>query len=245
MPQVNDRLLEQFFTATELGPIVDAMNLLMRRADRTDVEPLLTALNDPWDRRRFGAVYALGWNRKDARIIHPLIGVLSNKNETPYVRAQAAECLGRCGGGKSIRPLIANSTDASEDVRLWCVFALGRIRQDNPHKRHPKLPWRALRRALMARVNDHANPQHARLGWSVHLEALAMLAGEDPADPPTRLFRETINRALQDPIHNPDLWRWATASMTRRDNHMHGEAVSILEANRVRPGTAASIEVAP
>ena len=68
------------------------------------------------------------------RVIDPLLAVLNNKDETPYVRTQAAECLGSHASRKVVHALIANSTDHCEDLRFWCVFALGRIRQDNPYK---------------------------------------------------------------------------------------------------------------
>ena len=205
--------LDRFFDA-EMGK---ATHELMLRADRNDVPRLLIALTDPLPSRRGAAVHALGSQHQDVRIIEPLIDVLNNKQEMPCVRTQAAECLALHASRKVANALIANSTDECEDVRFWCVFALGQIRQGNPHKLHPRLPWRKMRRALVERLHDQGDPQQAVAGWTVHLEALAALAGKDSADPPTRLFRQTMDRAVMDPINHPKLWRWVEAYATGRE----------------------------
>lgn len=96
-------LLDRFFGATDWVEIVDPARDVSVRNDPADVPPLLGALHDPLEARRWGAVYAPGFSRRDGRVARPLIEVLLNKQETARVRAQAAECLGMLGKRKPSR----------------------------------------------------------------------------------------------------------------------------------------------
>lgn len=170
-----------------------------------------------------------------------------------------------CRSRKAVPALIANSADSCDDVRFWCVFALGRLRRETRSNPRKLMPRRRIIRALEARVHDHGDPQYAVQGWTVHHEAIAQLKND--------LFRETLDRAVSDPINHPDLWRWGhqyatqrelkqreaivfeTAIrvlkdpvnnrhlfrwapeyyMTRRGRHLYYEAAKILKANKINP----------
>lgn len=135
--------------------------------------------------RRWGAIYAFAFARRDARAIDPLIAVLRNPEESVKVRGLAAECLSYTGNYRSVPALIESSRDPSPDIRFWCVFALGFFRRHLHHKaRSPAI------HALMARLNDHAYPE-ASMHWTVALEALAMLASNNSRSPENELISAT------------------------------------------------------
>jgi HEAT repeat protein len=82
---------------------------------------------------RLAIVYALAWQR-DMRSWPILIRILGNENESPVVRAQAAEGLSykfhrkrreTSGFRSAIKILVAALTDVSPDVRYYAAFALG------------------------------------------------------------------------------------------------------------------------
>ncbi|MBI1898499.1 MAG: HEAT repeat domain-containing protein [Acidobacteria bacterium] len=197
-------LLERFFGATDWVEIVDPARDLSVQDDPADVPPLLAALHDQLEARRWGAVYALGFSRRDGRVVRPLIQVLRNKQETPRVRAQAAECLGMLGKRKAVKALIQCCTDESAEVRFWSVFALGQY-----HWRRNKPP-RAVVRALESRLEDRESPDDRGNWWTVGLEALAMLRGRGPRHPAPQLFRDKVLRVFKDPLNHRDEWQWAT-----------------------------------
>jgi hypothetical protein len=160
-------------------------------------------LGDPFEPRRYGAVYALGFCRSDKRAVAPLIRVLEDRQEAPRVRALAAECLGNLGKRKAIKALIACSTDGSAEVRFWCVFALGQF-----WWRRDKRPI-AVVRALEARLDDTATPDDQEHWWSIGLEALAMLSRKRQGNPREREFTEKLIEALKDPLGHTEQWPWA------------------------------------
>jgi hypothetical protein len=150
--RMND-LLTKFSQAADWSGIMDLARELSVRDDPADVPGLQTALGDPLEARRYAAAYALGFSRRDKRAISPLIRVLENREETPRVRAQAAECLGMLGKRKAIRALIECSTDESAEVRFWCVFAMGQYWWRRRGRKRPSqlfVPWRPG--SLIARV---------------------------------------------------------------------------------------------
>lgn len=82
---------------------------------------------------RLSIVFALAWQR-DMRTWPIFIKLLGDRNESPAVRAQAAEGLaykfyqkrrGTSGFQSAIEILVAALTDASPDVRYYAAFALG------------------------------------------------------------------------------------------------------------------------
>jgi hypothetical protein len=198
-------LLDLFSKASNWSDLADLSRELSVRDDPADVPALQAALNDPLEARRYGAVYVLGFNRRDKRVVSTLIRVPQNQQETPRVRAQAAECLGYQGKRKAINALIQSSTDESAEVRFWCVFAMG---QYPWRRRGRKLPLTVVR-ALEARLGDNESPDDMANWWAVGLEALAMLAGRGRRHPANRMFRETVLRVLKDPLNHRDQWQWA------------------------------------
>jgi hypothetical protein len=217
-------LLEKFFRGTDWMEVVDPARDLSVRDDPADVPPLLAALKDPLEARRWGAVYALGFSRHDGRIVRPLIQVLLNKQETPRVRAQAAECLGMLGKRKAVKALIQCCTDESAEVRFWCVFGLGQY-----WWRRDKSPLLVIQ-ALEARLEDNESPDDRGNWWTVGLEALAMLRGRGPRHPGPRLFRDKILRVFRDPLNHPDEWQWATGYWDISDLYSEPEVRALFDA---------------
>ena len=191
--------LDRFLQAEDWDAIVTSALELGRHADPTDIPALVKALNDEVEARRLGAMLALG-SRRDGRIVRPLIRVLRNHQESPRIRGQAAETLALSGSRKALKALIECSIDNSAEVRFWCVFAMGQCR-----RRRNKTPL-AVVRALEARLDDCGT--HSDY-WTVGLEALAMLQGSSAKQSTRDKFRDTLLRALQDPLTHPDLWQWA------------------------------------
>jgi hypothetical protein len=201
-------LLDRFLQATEWGEVMQLACDLDNTGDPADVPALVAALRDPLEARRYGAAYSLGFSRRDGRSIAPLIGVLLDKQETPRVRGQVAECLGYQGRRKCLKALIACSADESAEVRFWCVFALGSYVRRRRQKRG-KTNW-SVARPLEARLKDSGLPEGRGMGYSVGLEALAMLARHvDERHFATHLYRETMRTALNDPVAYPEYWQWA------------------------------------
>ena len=195
-----DELLEQFVRATDPTQVEKSGAWLSLRHDAADLPVLMTALHDPMEARRWGAVYALG-NRGEKTAVVPIMNILLDKSETTWVRGQAAECLGILQQSRAIKTLIRCSRDPSPDVRFWCVFALGQITAFQRKKLS-----RAGVRALEARLDDDAVPE-APGWWPVRYEALAMLAGQSAQY--SALFRHELQRVLNDPVGEAKLWPWA------------------------------------
>ncbi len=216
--------LEKFFQATDWREVVASARELSVRDDPADVPRLLAALSDPIEARRWGAVYALGFSRRDERVVSPLIRVLLEKRETPWVRAQAAECLGMPGKRKAIQALIECSKDESAEVRFWCVFAMGQCRWRGRGRK----PLLAAIRALEARLGDSGSPDDRGDYWSVGLEALAMLRGTGARH--AKMFRETMLSILKDPMNHRDQWQWAASYWDSSDAFDGAEARSLFDA---------------
>ncbi|HZO55054.1 MAG TPA: HEAT repeat domain-containing protein [Bryobacteraceae bacterium] len=217
-------LLERFFGATDWAEIVDPARKLSTRDDPAEVLPLIAALSDPLEARRWGAVYALGFTRRDGRVIRPLIQVLLNREETPRVRAQAAECLGMQGKRKAVNALIKCCADDSAEVRFWSVFALGQYRW-----RRNKTP-RAVVRALEARLEDSESPDDRGNWWTVGLEALAMLRFSGPRHFGPRLFRDRVLQVFKDPLNHSDEWQWATGYWDISELYCELEVQALFDA---------------
>jgi len=163
-----------------------------------DVPLLLRLLNDPVEENRYGAAYALGFRYHDARVVRPLIRVLTNRQETPRVRGQAAESLRSRRTRKALKALIECSADESAEVRFWSVFSLG---QYSGRRKKTRL---AVVRALEQRLHDDGWPNW---GWTVGLEALAMLESKR-RHPAATMFCEKIFAVLRDPLNHADEWQW-------------------------------------
>ena len=82
---------------------------------------------------RLAVIFALTW-LSDMRSWAIFLKLLDDRNESPAVRAQAAEGLaykfhrkrkGTSGFQSAIKILVAALTDASPDVRYYAAFALG------------------------------------------------------------------------------------------------------------------------
>jgi HEAT repeat protein len=129
-----DQLLEEFLRATEFNKLIASGVSLSSRDDPDDVPVLFDALRDKVEARRWAAVYALGFTRRDRRAVVPLMNTLLDRNETVWVRSQAAECLGYLHCQRAIKVLIRCSRDPSSDLRFWCVFGLGQVARP-PRKR--------------------------------------------------------------------------------------------------------------
>jgi hypothetical protein len=200
-------LLEEFFQASDFPGMMDLARALSARDDPADVPGLQKALSDPLEARRYAAVYAMGFSRRDGRAVSPLIRVLENRQETPQIRAQAAECLGMVGKRKAIRALIQCSTDESAEVRFWCVFAMGQYSWGHRGRKRPL----SVVSALEARLSDGERPDDRGNYWAAGLEALAMLRGAGARHTATRLFRETMQSVLRDPLNHRERWQWAAS----------------------------------
>lgn len=171
------------------------------RDDPADEPMLLDALHDSREERRWGAVYALSSASRTHRAVIALMGVLLNRAETPLVRGQAAECLGMLGKSRATKALIRASRDPSPDVRFWCVFGLGQLNACSRRRL-----GRAGIRALEARLDDWAKPEGSNY-WPIRFEALAILQGLSEST--AAVFQQELQRVLDDPIANAELWPWA------------------------------------
>jgi hypothetical protein len=196
-----DDPLEQFLWETDPIELMECAKRLSSRDNPDDVPMLLDALSDGVEARRWGAVYVLGFARREPRAVIPLMNVLLDRTETVWVRSEAAEALGSLGHQRAIKALIRCSPDPSPDVRFWCVFALGQITAF----RRKKLT-RAGIRALESRLSDTALPND-KGWWPIRFEALAMLNGKSTKC--SQIFSEEMARVLDDPIAHADLWPWA------------------------------------
>ncbi len=88
---------------------------------------------------RVEAAYALGVLHGSARTM-ALERSLSNKSESPQVRAFAAEALVTGHRSTSHRVLLRTLKDSSAEVRFWCAYALGEL---GDRKALPTLRWLA------------------------------------------------------------------------------------------------------
>jgi HEAT repeat protein len=112
---------------------VAAALALGRLGSKRAVEPLLKAMfTDSHIQVREIATHALGELARELldepRILPAVIEVLSNQNEAPEVRGQAAEATTKfLGSSQAIGPLTAALQDAAVEVRFWSTFALGQL----------------------------------------------------------------------------------------------------------------------
>jgi HEAT repeat protein len=221
-----DELLQNFLEETDPGKVMDFAVSLSCRDHADDVPVLIEALKDKEEIRRLGAVYALGYSRREPRVVIPLMNVLLDPAETVRIRSQAAEFLGRLQHRRAIKALIRCSRDSSSDLRFWCVFALGQITA----VRRKRLT-RAGIRALEVRVLDYGWPEEGGW-WPIRFEALAMLDRKSPEY--SRIYREELTRVLADPIANAELWPWASTYATAEE--MNG-AIEMIAAAGLDPVT--------
>src|SRR3982751_2599997 len=92
-----DELLDEFLHATDFSTLMNLARDLSVRDDPADVRALQIALADPLEARRYAAVYALGFGRRDKRVTAPLIRILEDRAEAPRVRGrqQSASAMPR------------------------------------------------------------------------------------------------------------------------------------------------------
>jgi hypothetical protein len=236
-------LLHKLSRASEWGEIADLARELSVRDDPSDVPALIAALKDPVEARRFGAVYALGSSRRDRRAVAPLIEVLLDKldkKDTPRVRGQVAECIGKFGGRRVLRSLVECSTDDSAEVRFWCVFAIGQSGRRCRRRRH-KPPFLTIH-ALEARLEDNASPDSQGY-WPIRLEALAMLYLTGVRHAAREVFHQTMLTVLKDPLRDAANWRWASWYWDSWSEDRFNE-VSRLDANRLFDSAVQTIHTA-
>ncbi len=152
---------------------------------------------DEMDRQK--AVHGL---YRDKRGIPFFLRILADRSESPIIRGDAAELLKYSRRARVIRALVEFSEDPSEEVRFWCVFALG----SSIRRRKTRL---AVMRAIEARLADLECPDLIGY-WPVGLEALAMLQGcRQTHYPIEALFTETMLKVMRDPLNHPSKWDWA------------------------------------
>jgi len=77
---------------------------------------------------RAAAAYAMQAVR-DIRVTMALESTVQNKSEYPDVRGHAAEALAHCHRKSTHNLLLETLRDPSKDVRFWCAFALGQMRE--------------------------------------------------------------------------------------------------------------------
>jgi len=65
----------------------------------------------------------------DIHVIMALESTVRNKSEYPKVRGQAAEALAHCHRKSTHDLLLEMLRDSSKEVRFWCAFALGQMRE--------------------------------------------------------------------------------------------------------------------
>jgi HEAT repeat protein len=95
---------------------------------RSATRNLLKAVIDGDAEVRMAVVYALG-KIADVRARDALLHMLDDLREKPRIRAAAAESLGSLGDSESVPALVAHLRDRSPEVRLFCAFALGELRE--------------------------------------------------------------------------------------------------------------------
>ncbi len=77
---------------------------------------------------RAAAAYAMQAVR-DTHVTLALESTVRNKSEYPDVRGYAAEALAHCHRKSTHDLLLKTLRDPSKDVRFWCAFALGQMRE--------------------------------------------------------------------------------------------------------------------
>jgi len=118
----------------------DAARAIWKDPDPALERPVIRILrNGRKVHNRVEAAYALGAMDGSARTI-ALEGSLSDKSESPKVRAFAAEALVVIHRKVTHSVLLRNLEDSSAEVRFWCAYALGEIQE---RKALPTLRWLA------------------------------------------------------------------------------------------------------
>ena len=77
---------------------------------------------------RAAAAYAMQVVR-DAHVTIALESTVRDKSENPKVRGEAAEALAHCHRKSTHNLLLKTLQDPSKEVRFWCAFALGQMRE--------------------------------------------------------------------------------------------------------------------
>jgi HEAT repeat protein len=156
------------------------------RIGKRGVEPLIVALKYDYDlsriRLRRGAVEALG-EIGDHQALKPLIDVLRNGGEDPWVRRSAAWALSCIQGSQAVEPLITALQD--EDVRNSAIRALGNLKEKQAVEPliqflQPNNSWWDIADAAIAlgKIDDRcAVPSLFDVYWSY---AWGQESGQDP-----------------------------------------------------------------
>ena len=104
-----------------------AAEALGKIGDPRAIEPLIAIMSDPDPLIRRQAIQALR-RINDPIAANTLIKILVDKDEQPYVRATAAEALGKLRQASAVDSLISVLQDEQWVVRSRAVQALGRIK---------------------------------------------------------------------------------------------------------------------
>ncbi len=226
-----DEALQQFLSTTSAEDIHKTAFELHHKWKAEYFWPFVSALRAREEEKRWEAAYSLGF-RAMPRAIPFLIEALKNKEESERVRGQAAESLGEGRIKRKVIPaLIAGSSDASAEVRFWCVFSLG-------HFVHPIRTPPQVVRALEARLDDEGFPNQRGHFWPVGWEALAMLADCKTSRFPVRkMFRDFLLDTLREPEAHRDRWSWASCYWRTARIPVFIEELSISRSKGFDPET--------
>jgi HEAT repeat protein len=105
----------------------EAAKLLYSTADKRLQETLISVLRNgrrPFNRAAAAYVMQVVTTQK---VVTALERCLSDIDESPRVRGEAAEALTHNHRKKSHNVLLRNLMDPSKEVRFWCAFALGQM----------------------------------------------------------------------------------------------------------------------
>ncbi len=168
-------LLRLFFTEEDSTELWNIALVIEALDDVRAVGPLIQALEDGNPHRRGATARSLGLiNDPHARAVPGLMRVLTDSSQPVNVRTEAAESRAYLSSFKAIPALIAMLSDSNAEVRFWCVFAIGKIKD----RRTCHNTNRTVIPALEAMLTDDAVPPGN--WWSVGREALAMLGSLNP-----------------------------------------------------------------
>jgi HEAT repeat protein len=119
----------------DLNVVNEAAIALSQLRAKASVRPLIRALSKGAAAgNRSSAAWTLGTLRTKAAL-SALLKVLTKRDESPQVRAEAADALGGVGDRKAFPELVEALGDPEPQVRFWAAYALGNLgdRRAIPH----------------------------------------------------------------------------------------------------------------
>ncbi|MDP8217733.1 MAG: HEAT repeat domain-containing protein [Candidatus Theseobacter exili] len=84
--------------------------------------------NDKWLRKVLAEILA---GLKDKETIPGIVKVLQDEKETPFIRSNAAQCLGMMGLPEASEPLIRELKNNNAKIRSMAVFSLGLLKDQD------------------------------------------------------------------------------------------------------------------